>query len=249
MSLHTEYSVPEYWTNDVESLEKLFSCYTHNTTNYFKDETGNFILFHKPFDKTSELLKLSPLGENDLIIESWIKDSGENIESDILSLMCMFFENSVSYNRADILNPATALKPSHYSWNKSGALNTQVSIMSYALWLSRWFSYKDFFGRHGEVEFPFSLSENYGSELNFIIHSNYLVSLIFEGFKYNAFFWETGGCDIYSINHKNGVLGYLENKKLKLRKQYKNISPTLYGLKSPSDMLEIVYTQDILPHL
>jgi hypothetical protein len=210
---------------------------------------GNLILFHKPFDSTAELLELSPRGESDIIIKSWVKYSGESVESDMLYLMCMLSENNESHTRLDILNPGNAPKPSCYSWNTSGGLNAHISIMSYASWLSRWFNYRDFLLNHSEITFPISLPENYMSELNFVIDSTYLVSIVLEGLKYRAIFWDISSRDLPLLNHKYGIMGYQEIQKIKVRKQYKNVSPTFYGLKSPSDMLDIIYTQDILPNL
>jgi hypothetical protein len=249
MSLLIDIDTPEYWTNDIKNLGKLFLNAPDNTTNYFLGDTDNFILFHKPFDNTAELLELYPQGESDIIIKSWIKHSGESIESDMLSLMCMLSENSESHTRLDILNPDNALKPSYYSWNTSGGLNAHISIMSYAAWLSQWFNYRDFLINHSEITFPISLPESYVSELNFIIDSTYLVSILLEGLKYRAIFWDISARDLLSLNHKYGIMGYREIQKIKVKKQYNNVSPTFYGLKSPSDMLDIIYTQDILPNL
>lgn len=249
ISFDVSIEAPKYWTNDIQNLGKLFLNTQNNTTNYFQDDSDNFILFHKPFSNTAELLAISSRGPDDIVIKSWIKHSGETVESDMLYLMCMLSEDSESHTRLDVLNPLNALKPSYYNWNSSGGLNAHISIMSYAAWLSRWFNYKDFLIRHSEITFPISLPESYISELNFIIDSKYLVSIALEGEKYRAIFWDISSRDLLSISHKYGIMGYREIQKIKVRKQYNNISPTFYGLKTPSDMLDIIYNQDILPNL
>lgn len=232
------------WTNNISAIKSVFP--QSETINIYTPEDSSYLVIcHQPTRNVSELLRVNPQGAEDIIVESWLKESSGDYGTDMLTLQCLVASESQS-DRADILNPYTAIKPIFYSWQNSSALNTQISIVSHSLWLSKWFAYKNFLDENKEVAIPKAIPENYNSEINLIINYENLVSVILERVKYRVLIWDVN-LSRKNINHALGVEGYFT--QVKLAKQFFGENPQQYAKLSQSDTLSIIYREDILKNI
>lgn len=236
-----KYTVPKLWTNKIDEIAKAFPQTLSVGTKPENDGTLSLILFHRPLSNTSELLKIYQGEGYDLILESWVKNSGDSIEADMLSLYCMLADKAQP-NRNDILNPQTALKPSGHDWVNSEAINAQISIMCYSFWLSKWFQYRTFFSANNNVFMPLAYYENYLTEFNLIVDRDFLVTIQIAQPEYRMLLWDVNLLED-EINHTMGSSGYLEQTKIKT--QISGVNPSRYAQLQPADNLNIIYNEGI----